>query len=288
MTEKISKKSERQSGKIEELLHEKERLDQIIKEKFQKKMAILFSDVCGFTKYIAFHQNRDRSSKTAWLNIHLYSLLFQNAPILHQYRISLRDLGEDLSFELFWFHYLSEYYSQGHREQYKSKSKVLFLPSPWVLPEHKEFITQFEENKLQLAFRLIPVQILIELPDYCHRMFENNFKHSLLEVDGISELILGKNDEEEFKVQFTNTGDWILPEITYSIEWNPINRIEARITQAPKTKFFDTAATIYILVKSKAIAGEIKVTINGTYQSPFYKEKKTTLSFLRFQVVIKD
>jgi CHAT domain-containing protein/class 3 adenylate cyclase len=52
MTEKISKKPEGQPGKIEEILHEKERLDQIIKEKFQKKMTILFSDVCGFTKYI--------------------------------------------------------------------------------------------------------------------------------------------------------------------------------------------------------------------------------------------
>jgi len=52
MAEKISGNSESQSRKIEEILREKERLDQIIKENFQKKMTILFSDVCGFTQFI--------------------------------------------------------------------------------------------------------------------------------------------------------------------------------------------------------------------------------------------
>ena len=40
-----------QPENIEQVLKERERLDQMLKEKFRKKMAIVFSDVSGFTQY---------------------------------------------------------------------------------------------------------------------------------------------------------------------------------------------------------------------------------------------
>jgi len=40
------------SSDIEELLKERERLDKILKEKYEKELAILFSDICGYTRYI--------------------------------------------------------------------------------------------------------------------------------------------------------------------------------------------------------------------------------------------
>ena len=47
-----SKRFEPQSDNIEQIMRERQRLDQVIKEKFQKKMAIIFSDVSGYTKYM--------------------------------------------------------------------------------------------------------------------------------------------------------------------------------------------------------------------------------------------
>ena len=52
MGEDNLKKFEPQSDNIEQIMRERERLDQVIKEKFQKKMAIIFSDVSGYTKYM--------------------------------------------------------------------------------------------------------------------------------------------------------------------------------------------------------------------------------------------
>ena len=40
------------SSDIEKLLKERERLDKILKEKYEKEVAILFSDICGYTQYI--------------------------------------------------------------------------------------------------------------------------------------------------------------------------------------------------------------------------------------------
>ncbi len=44
--------SEARKERMEEILRERERLDKLIQQKFRKKMAILFSDVCGFTQYV--------------------------------------------------------------------------------------------------------------------------------------------------------------------------------------------------------------------------------------------
>jgi len=40
------------SRRIEQILRERQRLDQLIQEKFRKKMSILFSDVCDYTQYV--------------------------------------------------------------------------------------------------------------------------------------------------------------------------------------------------------------------------------------------
>jgi len=41
-----------QSSNIEEILREKDRLDQIIKEKFKRQVTVLFTDICGYTQYM--------------------------------------------------------------------------------------------------------------------------------------------------------------------------------------------------------------------------------------------
>ena len=46
------KPDEPQAEKIEDVLRERERLDKILQTKFTKRMAILFSDVCGYTQYM--------------------------------------------------------------------------------------------------------------------------------------------------------------------------------------------------------------------------------------------
>jgi class 3 adenylate cyclase/tetratricopeptide (TPR) repeat protein len=40
------------SSNIEEILREKDRLDQLIKEKFKKQVTVLFTDICGYTQYM--------------------------------------------------------------------------------------------------------------------------------------------------------------------------------------------------------------------------------------------
>ncbi len=52
MAEDTEKKLETESLKIEQIVRERYRLDKLIEEKFRKKRTILFSDVCGYTKYM--------------------------------------------------------------------------------------------------------------------------------------------------------------------------------------------------------------------------------------------
>jgi class 3 adenylate cyclase len=40
------------SSHIEEILEERERLEKLLKEKYRKEVAILFTDICGYTEYI--------------------------------------------------------------------------------------------------------------------------------------------------------------------------------------------------------------------------------------------
>ena len=37
---------------IEEILQQRERLEQMLKDKFKKEVTILFTDICGYTEYI--------------------------------------------------------------------------------------------------------------------------------------------------------------------------------------------------------------------------------------------
>jgi class 3 adenylate cyclase/tetratricopeptide (TPR) repeat protein len=55
------------SGDIAHVLRERERLDQIIEERFRKKRAILFTDVSGFTQYM--HKMGDLRGR-AWIQKH--------------------------------------------------------------------------------------------------------------------------------------------------------------------------------------------------------------------------
>lgn len=55
------------SEKMAKLLQERARLDQILQEKFRKKMAILFTDVCDATRYMA---TKGDISGQAWLQRH--------------------------------------------------------------------------------------------------------------------------------------------------------------------------------------------------------------------------
>jgi len=52
MAEEQEKPVEPESLKMEQVLRERHRLDKLIEEKFRKKRTILFSDVCGYTKYM--------------------------------------------------------------------------------------------------------------------------------------------------------------------------------------------------------------------------------------------
>jgi class 3 adenylate cyclase len=52
MTEDKDKRAETESSNIEEILRQRERLEQILQEKYRKEVTILFSDICGYTEYI--------------------------------------------------------------------------------------------------------------------------------------------------------------------------------------------------------------------------------------------
>ncbi|MEW5802084.1 MAG: CHAT domain-containing protein [bacterium] len=43
------------SGNIEEILRERDRLEQILRERFEKEVVILFTDICGYTRHTDIH-----------------------------------------------------------------------------------------------------------------------------------------------------------------------------------------------------------------------------------------
>jgi len=65
--ENNGKKAEPESKSIAEVMRERQRLDRILHEKFRRRLAILFSDVCGFTKYM---DTRGDVSGGAWIQQH--------------------------------------------------------------------------------------------------------------------------------------------------------------------------------------------------------------------------
>ena len=52
MEEDKKEKKEPASNNMAEILRERERLDHELQEKFRKEMTILFTDICGYTKYV--------------------------------------------------------------------------------------------------------------------------------------------------------------------------------------------------------------------------------------------
>ena len=51
MAERMPDNPKGRSGKMDELLLERQRLDQVIKNCFSREITIMFSDICGFTRY---------------------------------------------------------------------------------------------------------------------------------------------------------------------------------------------------------------------------------------------
>jgi adenylate cyclase len=52
MTDNRSDDTVPPQSNIEEILKERERLEKVLKEEYRKKVAILFTDICGYTEYI--------------------------------------------------------------------------------------------------------------------------------------------------------------------------------------------------------------------------------------------
>ena len=53
--------------KIEDIMRERDRLDKILQKNFRKRMAIVFTDVCGYTKYM---DTRGDIAGRAWMQKH--------------------------------------------------------------------------------------------------------------------------------------------------------------------------------------------------------------------------
>jgi class 3 adenylate cyclase/CHAT domain-containing protein len=59
--------SEPKHGNIEDIMRERERLDTLLHQKFRKRMTIVFTDVCGYTKYM---DTRGDIAGRAWMQKH--------------------------------------------------------------------------------------------------------------------------------------------------------------------------------------------------------------------------
>ena len=68
--------------KIEDIMRERERLDKILQKKFRKRMAIVFTDVCGYTKYM---DTRGDIAGRAWMQKHNDIVL----PLIEQHNGSV-------------------------------------------------------------------------------------------------------------------------------------------------------------------------------------------------------
>jgi len=73
---------------IEQVLRERERLDQILQTQFRRKMAILFSDVCGYTQYM---DRRGDISGRAWIQKHHNIVL----PLIQEHEGKVLDIMGD-------------------------------------------------------------------------------------------------------------------------------------------------------------------------------------------------
>ncbi len=67
MEEDKTKNADSESKNIEDVLRERGRIDEMIQKKFRKRMAILFSDICGFTH---FTEEKGDIASRAWVQQH--------------------------------------------------------------------------------------------------------------------------------------------------------------------------------------------------------------------------
>jgi class 3 adenylate cyclase/CHAT domain-containing protein/predicted negative regulator of RcsB-dependent stress response len=88
MIEDDHKKIAPQSGDIARVLRERERLDQLIEQRFRKKRAILFTDVSGFTQYM--HKMGDLRGR-AWIQKHHDIVI----PLIEKYHGEVVDVMGD-------------------------------------------------------------------------------------------------------------------------------------------------------------------------------------------------
>ncbi|MFC1495103.1 CHAT domain-containing protein [Thermodesulfobacteriota bacterium] len=88
MEDEKNKKADNAPGNIEEVMRERSRIDQLIQEKFRKKMAILFSDICGFTN---FTEKRGDIASRSWVQKHHDIVL----PIIEEHEGKILDIMGD-------------------------------------------------------------------------------------------------------------------------------------------------------------------------------------------------
>lgn len=81
-------KSGQDPENIEQIMRERGRLDQIIHKKFRKRMAILFSDVCGYTQFM---DTRGDIAGRAWIQKHHDIVL----PLIEQHGGKVLDIMGD-------------------------------------------------------------------------------------------------------------------------------------------------------------------------------------------------
>ena len=83
-----TKKPDSNSETIEEIMRARGRLDQVIEEKFKKKMTILFSDICGYTKYM---DTKGDIAGRAWVQRHHDIVI----PLIEEYGGNVLDIMGD-------------------------------------------------------------------------------------------------------------------------------------------------------------------------------------------------
>jgi adenylate cyclase len=79
MDEKKSTDGAPRQDKIEDIMRQRERLDKILQKKFRKRMAIVFTDVCGYTHYM---DTRGDIAGRAWMQKHNDIVL----PLIEQHQ----------------------------------------------------------------------------------------------------------------------------------------------------------------------------------------------------------
>lgn len=88
MEENDNKKTGSRPKNIEAVMHERQRLDNILKKDFTKKMTILFTDVCGYTRFM---DTRGDIAGRAWMQKHHDVVL----PLIEEHGGSVLDIMGD-------------------------------------------------------------------------------------------------------------------------------------------------------------------------------------------------